>query len=332
MFVERLEAAAAAWFARRHPPSAGEVIVDHRKVYILPTRAGFLLAAGVVLLLIGSINYALQLGYLLTFFVASVAVVGMYYTQRNLTGLAIASHGVRAVFAGESAAFQLTVRNTTPVARPALGLHCIAPRRRRRTLWRREERLATTWCDVPASGSAVVAVALPTRRRGRHACPPIRIGTRFPFGLFGAWTIYRSDLSAIVYPAPEADPPPMPPGDGDSAPDGAIATSGEDLAGVRPYRVGDPRKAIAWRLAARSDELLVKFFDVPSGGRVLLDFDALPRHLDTEQRLSRLTRWLLAADEARLDYGLALPGRRIAPGHGPEQRTRCLEALALYAG
>ena len=34
-------------------------------------------------------------------------------------------------------------------------------------------------------------------------------------------------------------------------------------------------------------------------GELLLDFDSLPRHLDVEQKLSRLTRWVLDAEAAQ---------------------------------
>ena len=50
---------------------------------------------------------------------------------------------------------------------------------------------------------------------------------------------------------------------------------------------------------------------------------------DLETRLSRLTAWVLQADRLGLDYGLRLPGKEIAMGHGAAQRRRCLEALAL---
>ena len=55
----------------------GEVLLDRRRVYILPTRAGILFAAAMLMMLIGSINYMLQLGFLLTFLVTSMALVAM---------------------------------------------------------------------------------------------------------------------------------------------------------------------------------------------------------------------------------------------------------------
>ena len=330
-WLARIDAVGADWIARRHPPADGDILIDHRRAYILPTRPGLVFAGGVVILLIGSINYALQLGFLLTFLAAAIAIVGMYHTQRNLTGLVVSPHGAQAVFAGDSIAFQLTLHNASGEVRPAVGLSPAVPRLRLHGR-QREPQPTTAWYDVPAAAAIVATVPVPTRRRGRHACPTIRITTRYPFGLFRSWSFVSTRLAALVYPAPEADPPPLPAGRGASPREAAAAAGGDDLAGIRPYRVGDPRRAIAWRLAARTDELLVKLFEVPAGGELMLDFEQLPPQLDTEQKLSRLTRWLLAAEAAGLPYGLALPGYRLDVGSGPAHRERCLEALALFPG
>ena len=87
------------------------------------------------------------------------------------------------------------------------------------------------------------------------------------------------------------DAPPVPLMPGHTSDGSGVATSGDDFAGVRPYQAGDPQKMIAWKLAARSDELSVKLFDAPAGGELVLDFDTLPFNLDLESKLSRLARW-----------------------------------------
>ena len=55
-----------------------------------------------------------------------------------------------------------------------------------------------------------------------------------------------------------------------------------------------------------------------------------PRASSSEQRLSRLAGWVLAAERAGAHYGLRLPGVEIAPGRGDAHRAACLQALALY--
>lgn len=326
-----------AWIAGGDRIENGDVLLDRRRVYILPTRAGALFAAAVIVLLIGSINYGLQLGYLLTFVVASMAVVGMYHTHRNLARVLVRGDSVLPVFAGDVASFEVLVTNPTPETRYSLRFNFVLPTRRRtgRFLGRpfgRENPRAGTFADAPARGSCAVRLALPTRRRGQLSCPRIRIETRFPFGLWQAWSYLRPGLVAIVYPAPEEDAPPLPLATGGAVDGTGLATSGDDFGGVRPYQAGDARKMIAWRLSARSDELSVKLFDSTAGGELVLDFGTLPSHLNVEQKLSRLTRWVLSADTTELRYALALPGTNVPLGNGADHRDRCLTALALYRG
>jgi uncharacterized protein (DUF58 family) len=321
----------ADWIERYHGAETGDVRLDRRRIYILPTRTGLVFWLVVFVLLIGSINFSLQLGYLLTFTIVSMALVGMYHTHRNLSGLTIRGQGADPVHAGDVASFELTISNPYPTERYALNFNFMLPARR----WRipdkePEDPMPGTWVDVPAASVIRVGVGLPTRRRGRRNCPRIRVSTRFPFGLWEAWSYLRPGLSAVIYPSPESDAPPLPPvGDGYEESSG-IAAGGDEFSGVRPYQAGDPRKMIAWRLAARSDELSVKFFETTGSGDVLLDFDSLPSNLNVEQRLSRLAGWLLMAEAAGLSYGLRLPTSQVGKGRGHSHRERCLEALALF--
>ena len=74
------------WWLTRHTPSA-TLTLHHRNLYILPTRMGWMLAATLLLLLVASINDQLNLGYMLTFWLLGMAVVGMHLTHGNARGL-----------------------------------------------------------------------------------------------------------------------------------------------------------------------------------------------------------------------------------------------------
>jgi len=319
------------WIAGRSGVEHGEVLLDRKRVYILPTRAGVVFGAAMIVLLIGSINYALQLGFLLTFLVTSMALVGMHHTHRNLARVTLRGQRADNVFAGDVATFELLVTNPTVEARQALHFSFALHLKRKVDRKRAAHDMPGAWIDVPARGSAVARLGLPTRRRGRLGCPRVRVETRFPFGLWQAWAYYASPLSVVVYPAPEEDAPPLPVAGGSGREGAGMAASGDEFAGVRPYQAGDPQKMIAWRLAARSDELSIKLFESPTGSELALDYAQQPAHLDTEARLSRLTRWVLMAEAAQLRYALTLPGVRIDLGSGAGHRERCLTALALFS-
>ena len=76
------------WWQARLPLS-DTLTLTQRNVYILPTGAGWMLLLTLLVLLVASINFQLNLGYLLTFLLAGSAVVGMYICHANLRGLTL---------------------------------------------------------------------------------------------------------------------------------------------------------------------------------------------------------------------------------------------------
>ena len=61
------------WVTRGQVPGA-EHTLGHRNIYVLPSAAGCMLAATLLVLLVASINFQLNLGYLLTFLLAGSAL------------------------------------------------------------------------------------------------------------------------------------------------------------------------------------------------------------------------------------------------------------------
>ncbi len=319
------------WIGGQSGVEHGQVLLDRRRVYILPTRAGMIFAAAMLVMLFGSINYSLQLGFLLTFLVTSMALVAMYHTHRNLARISLSAQRAENVFAGDLATFEITATNPTPEARYALEFEPLAGSSGlRRAIVPDQPVQPITNADIPAAGSRQIRVAVTTRARGRLPCPRLRIETRFPLGLWQAWSYYTPPLTAIIYPTPERDAPELPvTASGASDHETGFTTSGDEFGGVRPYQPGDPLKRVAWRLAARSDDLTVKLFEGHAQGEVILDYAALATTLSHEQKLARLTRWVLMAEASQVRYGLSLPGTLVELGLGVEQRERCLTALAL---
>ena len=175
---------------------------------------------------------------------------------------------------------------------------------------------------------------MPAPRRGWLPLGRVMLETRFPVGLFRAWSYVEPDSRCLVYPRPAASAlPPLAP----SAQAGgarAHAQGSDDFSGLRAYQPADSPRHVAWKSVARSDtqharsdDMLTKQFAGDAVAELWLD---LPPSLGLEQRLSRLTGWVLAAERAGARYALRLPGAQIEPGRGEAHRAACLEALALY--
>jgi uncharacterized protein (DUF58 family) len=105
----------------------------------------------------------------------------------------------------------------------------------------------------------------------------------------------------------------------------------EDFASLRGYQRSDSPRHVAWKAAARSEEMLTKQFSGDAAAELWLDWNLLPAALGLEQRLSRLSAWVLAAERAGNHFGIRLPGVEIAPGRGDAHCAACLQALALYS-
>jgi uncharacterized protein (DUF58 family) len=295
---------------------AGAVLLSQRRVYILPTGFGLLFALTVALVLLASINYNLSLGYVLAFLLAGLGLVAMLHTWRNLVQLEVSAGRTEPVFAGDAAVFQVLLVNNAGVARASIRLETAGA-------------LATS-LDIPARGSSVARLHLGTQRRGWLKLPRIRVYTTYPLGLFRAWSWVELPLRALVWPQPENGDAPLPdrlPGSGEA---GAGGRGTDDFAGMRTYQPGDSLRHVAWKALARDGRLVTKQFAGRTGQHLWLDFMLLPRAMGDEARLSRLTRWVLAAEAAGHAYGMRLPDREIAPGEGHPHCNRCLEALALY--
>ena len=303
-----------------HRPATPDapVILTQRRIYILPAGAGVLYAVVLLTMLIGAINYNLSLGHALVFLLAGLGLVGMVHTFRNLLGLRVFAGSAEAVFVGDAVQFVLYVENPSPYPRRALEL-----------------KLGTTppvTLDVPPGERAATSLAYPTERRGRLEPGRVTLASRYPLGLFRAWSYPHPPLSCLVYPKPLTAPLPSPTSTG--ATSGRLGRSGqEDFSGLRERRPHDSPRHIAWKAVARDFEhrpLLIKEFDGGTMDELWLDWQATPPHADVETRLSLLAGWVLAAERETYRYGLRLPGRTIPPDHGLHHRNACLEALALH--
>ncbi len=311
-----------AWWQSRLKRS-DTLLLTQRNIYIVPTRAGLMFAATLLTLLIASINYQLNLGYVLTFLLAGSGIVSMHLTHNTLRGLTLHMKPVTPVFAGEAAGLEV-VLSSPAGARHGIGVKVESAHGAR-----------PTWVDVPGGGQATAHVSFVPPLRGRHDVPTLSAETRFPLGLFRAWTLWRPAVQVLAYPRPERPAAPLPsarPTPGGPTPS-RLAQGGE-TEGIRAYRRGDPMKLVFWKKAAKAleagGELVSRDTSASSQLELWLDWQACGP-LAPEDRLSRLAAWVMTAERAGVNYGLRLPGVGVPRGHGEAHRRACLETLALWS-
>lgn len=310
-----LKARFSEWLQNRMPLADSVTLTQHN-VYILPTRAGLMLGVTLLVLLLASINYQLNLGYLLTFLLAGCGLVAMHVSHGTLRGITMNLIAPDALFMGAKAIFSVRLLNTRKRPRHAVAL----------SVTHSEQWVST---DVPGLASAHVQLAWQPGQRGLHRLPTLSAQTLFPLGTFRVWTLWRPAAQVLVYPHPEVTPPPLPSGESETGHSQASATHQQgEPDDLRPYRRGDSLKNIVWKKVAKTGELVSRDSVAQQHRELWLD----RQHTGTsapELQLSRLCAWTLQADHLGLRYGLKLGGQVIQPDTGPTHLQRCLRALAL---
>ncbi|GMR07885.1 MAG: DUF58 domain-containing protein [Gammaproteobacteria bacterium] len=309
-------------FFRGVGPEKHPVTLDRHRIFILPTREGLMFALILLAMLLSAINYNNSMAYLLTFLLGGMGMVAMLYTFRNMSRLVFHGRNADPVFAGEAAHFPVLIDNVTELSRYSLGL----VRSQKKTSLASE-----IYTDIHSNDSQQLILDLPTHQRGEQAYGRFVVSTRYPLGLFRAWSYLDLANTCIVYPSP-AGRQPLPPREPMSEQGVSDRGNGtEDFRSLRNYVPQDSPRHVHWKAAARSDVLLTKQFGGEKAGYFWLDWSLLDDP-DTDARLSILCRWVLDAEELGMPYGLRLPGNEIAPERGDKHMHRCLTALALYAG
>jgi uncharacterized protein (DUF58 family) len=305
------------WVFRARVPEPAPVVLVQRRIFILPSRTGYFFGVVLFLLLLTSVNYSLSLGFLLTFLLAGMGGMSILHTFRNIARLSIAPGRAEPIFAGETAHFALVAKNTG-VPRFAVGM--------KRANVKGAEPI---FGDIAQDTTTTFAIPMSSHARGRLNVGRIEIFTEYPVGIFHAWAYVDFGMSCVVYPKPDPAAGPLPI-DANRAGPGAVPIAGDDeFQSLRSYKPGDTPRQIAWKALAREQGLLVKEFGALASSDLWLDYESLPS-LSVEDRLSRLTWWVLEAERLQRSYGLKLPGKVIAPAQGVTHRTACLTALALY--
>ncbi|WP_221794813.1 DUF58 domain-containing protein [Oceanobacter mangrovi] len=303
------------WLDKRIPGTRRQQL-GHRSIFILPTRAGLLFAVMLLIMLVTAINYQSSLIYGLTFWLFSIGLSAMYLTFRNLKGLILISREAPDGYAGQ--VFEIPLQLQAGNKREHLGLWLGYPDNPPRPL------------HVQRGQFETLQLSYRSQRRGKLQPGRLLLESRFPLGLFRAWSWIRLDFHTLVYPKPIHDSLRLAGGsDGGELIGATRQTSGDqDFRGLRQYQPGDSMRQIAWKQLARGKGLVTKDFDSDDGASCWLDWANISG--DAETRLSILCGAVLDVHQKGWEYGLRLPGVEIKPTHSEAHMKACLTALAVW--
>ncbi len=301
--------------------------LKRQRVYIFPTLQGWLYALMLVVMLLGAINYNNSMAYMLCFLLASLGMVCMIHTYRNLAGLILSSTTPKPVFAEQQALFPIQINNRLSMARYAIQIESY---KTKKYLFRKRKQGHIVSLSVKAGKLLTSYYPLITSKRGILKLGRLKLSTNFPLGLFSAWAYFEPEFTCLVYPNPKGNKQLPQHAIEKENVDYGVQSGTDDFSGFRKYRPGDPINAIAWKAFAREQGLLVKQFSGNGSQTLLLSWDAISYINDVESRLSQLCYWILLAEKLSIYYGLEIPDMKIDPGLGTHHKEHCLEALTRY--
>lgn len=302
------------WATRRHGIDRLPHTVGRRRIYILPTRSGALLAVLLCAMVIAGLNYGSNLALGFAFLIASLAIVAMHECHRNLLDVRLEAISATEALAGGLSSVELVLHNAARLQRRDLELQC--------------EPAEPVVFHLAAGSTACERLELPCTRRGILEVAQWELSTRHPFMWFRAWTYIHAPLRIYVAPAPSGRRQP-PPGARSATQPRALRGGEDEFAGLRAYQSGDALKHMAWKVIARGGQPAVRQYAQGAAHPEWLDYESLPG-CPVEQRLAQLCQWILERDALGTRYGLRLPGTLIAPSAGPAHRRACLRALAAF--
>jgi len=304
-------------FTQGEMATTSAINLDHRRIFILPSRSGLVLALVILLMLIASINYNNSMGFIFTFLLASAAQVSSFYGFKNLSGLTIQAIKSDPCFLGEKAHYKLSIKEKEGRERWAIYIQ----------LGDQVE------CIKNLKPNQVITLTIPVKpkKRGWFSADTITFFSYFPLSLFRAWSPLRFDQKILVYPTPSANKLPLPIISIDKAEGNSISVQqgSDDFEGFRHYQQGDPYRRINWKALAAGKGVFIKQFTSPLADEVSLNWSSCHAN-NTEQKLSQLCEWVIKAQQDGLSYSLKIPSSSYDANQGIQHQLRCLKALALY--
>ncbi len=301
---------------RTRPEDTLPHVVTHQRVYILPTKRGLAFALTLLLMLVASVNYSLSLGYALCFILTGLFAATLLHTYRNIAGVEVDEIVATNAFSGDNVTFLVSLVNRLSESRHGI---CVS-----------ERNGVKLFTGIAPKDSTQAMLIMPVSQRGRISLGRITIYSDWPLGLWKCWSYLHVPASGLVYPKPEAAPPPLPANPDGEGEQNAVSSHEGEVSGVRNYRPGDSLGSIAWKSAAKGAGLQVRTFDAGMPPpKLTLTLNSTGLH-EPEEQLSRLCAWVVQANATQTEYSLDLPGESFKTNRADPQQQTALEILALY--
>jgi len=293
------------------------ITIRHERIYILPTGRGMAFLGVLLIMLLASMNYRLNLGYALSFILIGLFASSLLSTYLNLVKLTFTSVSAKDTFAGTPLVFEVKIKESGNRSRHSIEIATADSRDR---------------IDIKRGHSSTALLSIASPARGVRNIGRITLSSDFPLGLWRGWGYIHAESIGYVYPAPEIPVVPFQSARREGL-EGSEFSDEREFKELRAYQITDNPSAIAWKTVARGGQWYTKEFEATTSANcdVEIRWEEIDRTLSSEQRLSRMCAWLVEAEKKSLPYDIQLPGyNHQSKQRGPGAQKKHLRQLALF--
>lgn len=266
-----------------------------------------------------AIGYANNLLYFFVFFLISMALTGMWMTNKNVDYFQIIEIQTDLLFAKEENAIDLLVKS----------------RRSDFAIWDIEVKFAK-----PAENSKEILIGEVQQEkkvtffwrpvsRGCYPVPRLLIEGRFPFKMLRAWKYYDEKVDVFVFPERRGIKQIPSLSGKQSEKEAQTQASDEGLfRDFREFQKSDPPQRIDWKRSLKHQKHLVKNFETSGERKVLLDWEMTQFLPLFEDRISQLAYWVDLCYQKKEIYKLKIKDYETPYGSHINHYKMCMQKLA----
>lgn len=326
-----------SWLTRRIPQD-NEQRINHRNIFIIPTRFGASFLFFILLLFLLGTNYQNNVIILISYFLVSFFVVTLLHSFFNLSGLKFQAKNSIQGFVDTQLYFPLIITSKKSRFNIRFSFEQSTAWLKKKDKEQVNENNSAEIAVVQlALGESEIQVPYRVYQRGQYSLGRMLIASEYGFGLFRAWTRLDFAQQVTAYPKPItylwSDTQQSVAGDEvkdkvESYQD-SFQPGQDEFNQLRPYQLGESLSRVSWKHVARGQGWFTKQYQQALAGKLQLNFEYLPAGT-LEQRLSWLSYAIKDCSNKQIAFSLKLPDQELAYDNSSQHTLQCLTALACY--
>jgi uncharacterized protein (DUF58 family) len=289
-------------------------------------RGGVIFIVAVTSALLAAWNSGTSLYYLIFGGMLSILVMSFFLSRAGVSKLSVKREAPHAVHRGQPFGTVVSVTNNR-LFLPSVSLRVesdAAPK-----------TATAVFISIPPQRTAQLRLTHCFEKRGVYTLPPVVLATSFPFGMIAARKTFPDSSEVVVYPRVHSARTAVveQTGGGGEMPK-VFHGAGDEFFSLREYVRGDDPRKIAWRVSARSQNLLVKELEQQFTRHVVFVLDSrFANHLDDfsdrfEDAIELVASLAVTLLNRQYFVAIVTPMETLQEGEGKSHSLKVLDFLA----